>query len=430
MSVLVFSAVLFGTLIIGVPVAFAVAAGALALLVFFGPGLPLEAILVVMSQRMFSGADSFPLLAIPLFFLAGNLMDAGGLSARLVRLADALIGWVRGGLSMVVVLAEMLLAAIAGSPSAVAAAIGSVMIPEMKARGYSANYAAALVAAGGSVGPIIPPSIMLVVFGSLANASIADLFLGGIVPGIIIGLSLMVLCFVVALKRGYPKEGRPSFRRIAKAVVDAILPLIAPAVILGGIFSGIFTATESAMIAVVYALFVSMVFYRTLTWKDVGRICYESAVGSARIMFIIAMAAFVGWVLASQQIPQDIATFFLSISDNRFVILLIINVMFLIFGCFIEGIAIMIILLPTILPVVEALDIDMTFFGIMIVMNLAIGTITPPVGTCLIITSMIAKTPFDKVLREIIPFIAVISSVLLLITVFPEIVTFLPQYFK
>ena len=390
----------------------------------------MEAILVVMSQRMFSGADSFPLLAIPLFFLAGNIMDGGGLSARLIRLADAMIGWVRGGLSMVVVMAEMMLAAIAGSPSAVSAAIGSVMIPEMKERGYNENYAAALVAAGGSVGPIIPPSIMLVAFGSLANASIADLFLAGIAPGIIIGLSLMVLCYATALVRNYPKGDRPSFKNITYALGKAILPIFAPVIILGGIFSGVFTATESAMIAVVYAIIVSMVFYRTLSFKDIFRICYESAIISSRIMFIISMAAFAGWVLASQHIPQDIANFFLSISDSPLIILLMINLMFLAFGCFIEGIAIMIILLPTILPVVEALDINLTFFGIMIVMNLAIGTITPPVGTCLIITSSIAKTPLQHVIREILPFIAVIVAVLVMIVLFPGIVTFIPDYFS
>ncbi|MBM06962.1 MAG: C4-dicarboxylate ABC transporter permease [Oceanibulbus sp.] len=430
MAVFIFSLAMFGTMIFGVPIAFAVASAALALLLFFGPGLPMEAILVVMSQRMFSGADSFPLLAIPLFFLAGNIMDGGGLSARLIRLADAMIGWVRGGLSMVVVMAEMMLAAIAGSPSAVSAAIGSVMIPEMKERGYNENYAAALVAAGGSVGPIIPPSIMLVAFGSLANASIADLFLAGIAPGIIIGLSLMVLCYATALVRNYPKGDRPSFKNITYALGKAILPIFAPVIILGGIFSGVFTATESAMIAVVYAIIVSMVFYRTLSFKDIFRICYESAIISSQIMFIISMAAFAGWVLASQHIPQDIANFFLSISDSPLIILLMINLMFLAFGCFIEGIAIMIILLPTILPVVEALDINLTFFGIMIVMNLAIGTITPPVGTCLIITSSIAKTPLQHVIREILPFIAVIVAVLVMIVLFPGIVTFIPDYFS
>jgi C4-dicarboxylate transporter DctM subunit len=240
----------------------------------------------------------------------------------------------------------------------------------------------------------------------------------------------MVLCYATALVRNYPKGDRPSFKNITYALGKAILPIFAPVIILGGIFSGVFTATESAMIAVVYAIIVSMVFYRTLSFKDIFRICYESAIISSQIMFIISMAAFAGWVLASQHIPQDIANFFLSISDSPLIILLMINLMFLAFGCFIEGIAIMIILLPTILPVVEALDINLTFFGIMIVMNLAIGTITPPVGTCLIITSSIAKTPLQHVIREILPFIAVIVAVLVMIVLFPGIVTFIPDYFS
>lgn len=429
MEIASFWILLFASLIIGVPVAFAISVSAFGLLVLFAEGLPFKAVLVLMSQRMFAGTDSFPLLALPLFFLAGALMQAGGLSERLVRLASALVGWVRGGLSMVVVLAEMFFAGITGSPSAVSAAIGSVMIPALKERGYGERFSAALVAAGGAVGPIIPPSIMLVVYGSLSNVSIASLFIGGIIPGILMALALMGLCFTMAILRGYPKEERLGLAAIGRALKEAVLPLATPAIILGGIFSGVFTATESAMVAVLYALLVSKFVYRSLSWSDVIRVCSDSAVSSARIMFIIATAAFVGWVLAREQVPQEVSTYLLSLSRDPVIILLIINALFLVFGCFIEGIAIMIILLPTILPVIQQLGIDPMFFGVMIVINLAIGTVTPPVGTCLIITSMIAKLPFDQVFREILPFIAVMIAVLLMLVVAPELVTWLPSYF-
>lgn len=429
MEMIVFWVLLIATLIVGVPVAFAIALSALGLLLIFTEGMPLDAVLVIMAQRMFSGTDSFPLLALPLFFLAGALMQEGGLSERLVRLAAALVAWIRGGLSMVVVLAEMFFAAITGSPSAVAAAIGSVMIPALRERGYSTRFSAAVVAAGASVGPVIPPSIMLVVYGSLSNVSIAQLFIGGIIPGILMALALMALCFVIALIRDYPKEERASLTFLMVAVRDAILPLLTPAIILGGIFSGVFTATESAMVAVLYALLISKFVYRSLSWADIYRVFYESAISSARIMFIIATASFVGWVLAREHVPQTVSDYLLSLSEDPFVILLLINAIFLLFGCFIEGIAIMIILLPTILPVITELGIDPMFFGVMIVINLAIGTVTPPVGTCLVITSMIAKLPFDQVFKEILPFIGVMILVLLLLVFFPQLVTWLPAQF-
>ena len=422
MEIAVFWAFLFALLFVGVPIAFAISAGALALMLLFIEGMPIKGMLVVMVQRMFGGADSFPLLAIPLFFLAGALMDRGGLSERLVRFASALVGWVRGGLLMVVILAEMLLAAVAGSPSAVAAAIGSVVAPSLKEKGYEPRFSTAVIAAGATVGPIIPPSILLVIFGSLANVSIAKLFIGGIVPGILMGLALMALCYLVSVWRNYPPEERTSFTAILRATGDAILPLAAPGIILGGIFSGVFTATESAVAAVLYAIIGGKFVYKALGWKEIVQACYESALGSARIMFIIAMASFVGWVLAREQVPQTMAEYLLSLSQDPLIVLLLINALFLVFGCFIEGIAIMIILLPTIIPVVEALGIDLVFFGVMIVINLSIGSITPPVGTCLVVASSVTRVPFDKTFKDIAPFVAVLVLVLLLTVLFPQFV--------
>jgi C4-dicarboxylate transporter, DctM subunit len=426
MSLLIFWLLLLLFIALGLPVAFALAVAALGLSVAISEGLSFSTLSVVMAQRMFGGADSFPILALPLFFLAGAFMEAGGISDRLLRFAQIVVGWVRGGLSMVVVLAEMFFAGITGSSSADAAAIGSVMIPAMRRRGYSPQYAAALVAAGGSIGPVIPPSIGLVVYGSMADVSIARLFVGGVVPGLLLACGLLTMCAIFAIIRDYPREDLPSLLDIAKATLGAIIPLGAPVIILGGIFTGVFTATESAMVAVAYGFIVSKFVYRTITWRQAGEICYDTAVNSSRVMFIIAVASFVGWILARELVPQQLGVLLLSLSENPLVILLIINVMLLVFGCFLETLALMIILLPTILPIIKGLGIDPVFFGVMLIVNLAIGSITPPVGVCLMVSASIAKVPFEQTLGDLLPFLAVLIAVLGIIMLFPQTVLWLP----
>ncbi len=427
MDIIFFLLVLVMTLAIGLPVAFAIAVAALGLLVVFSEGLPPEAVLVLMSTRIYSGADSFPLLAMPLFFLAGGLMEAAGISDRLVKVGIALVGWMRGGLAMVGVVASMFMSGITGSASADAAAVGSVMIPAMRKRGYSPEFAAALLASAGSLGPIIPPSILLVVYGSLTNVSIGQLFLGGVIPGILIGISLIALCYVLALLRNYPKEERLPILGIIRAVFDALIPLAAPLIVLGGIFAGIFTATESAMVAALYSLLVGVFIYRSLSWKRILAVCYETALASSRVMFIIGVAAFVGWIMAREQIPQRIGEQLLAISDNPTIMLLIINVMVLIFGMFLEATAILVILLPTLMPIVLHLGIDPVFFGVILIVNLAIGTVTPPLGICLFVTSAIAEVPFDRCIREVIPFLGVMIGMLALLTLIPQLVLWLPR---
>lgn len=427
MSLVIFWLLLLAFIALGLPVAFALAAAGLGLSFLISDGMGLGTLSIVMAQRMFGGADSFPILALPLFFLAGAFMEAGGISDRLLRFAQIAVGWVRGGLSMVVVLAEMFFAGITGSSSADAAAIGSVMIPAMRRRGYSPQYAAALVAAGGSIGPVIPPSIGLVVYGSMADVSIAKLFVGGIVPGILLAIGLLAVCGIFAIVRDYPREDFPTPREIARATVGAAIPLGAPAIILGGIFSGVFTATESAMVAVAYGFVVSKFVYRTITWKQSGEICFETAVNASRVMFIIAIASFVGWILAREMVPQQLGAVLLGLSDDPIVILLIINVMLLVFGCFLETLALMIILLPTLLPIVIGLGIDPVFFGVMMIINLAIGSVTPPVGVCLMVSSAIANVPFEQTLRDLLPFLAVLIAVLFIVMVFPATVLWLPN---
>lgn len=427
MSLLVFWLLLLFFIALGLPVAFALVIAALGLSVAISEGLSLEILSVVVAQRMFAGADSFPILALPLFFLAGAFMEAGGISDRLLRFAQIMIGWVRGGLSMVVVLAEMFFAGITGSSSADAAAIGSVMIPAMRRRGYSPQYAAALVAAGGSIGPVIPPSIGLVVYGSMADVSIAKLFVAGIVPGILLAIGLLAVCGIFAVVRDYPREQFPSFRNIVTATIGALIPLGAPTIILGGIFTGVFTATESAMVAVAYGFVVSKFVYRTIGWRQAAEICFDTAVNSSRVMFIIAVASFVGWILARELVPQQLGELLLGLSQDPVVILVIINVMILVFACFLETLALMIILLPTILPIVLGLGIDPVFFGVMLIVNLAIGSVTPPVGVCLMVSAAIARVPFEETLKDLLPFLAVLIAVLFIIMFFPQLVLWLPN---
>ena len=426
MAALIFWATLFAMLAIGVPVAFSLAAGgfAIALLV---SDLPLRAVVTVFAQNLYGGVDSFLLLALPLFFFAGSLMEGGGISDRLVRLGLVMIGWVRGGLSMVAVVTGIFLSGISGSASSDAAAIGSVLIPAMKKRGYPAGYASAVAASAGALGPIIPPSILLVVYGSIANVSITKLFLGGILPGLICAAALITVCGIIATRRGYPKEPMPTVTEAKIALKDALIPLAGPVIVLGGIFGGIVTATESAAVAVLYSLIVSVYVYRTLTWGQVFNIAYESTIASARVLVIIAAAGFVGWVLAREQVPQQIASVFLNLTTDPLVLLIIINVIILIFGALMDELALAVILLPTLLPILIGADIDLVFFGVVLIVNFAIGTIAPPVGNCLFVVSAVSRTPFEAIVREIAPFILAMVGVLLLLCIFPEIVLWLPN---
>lgn len=423
-----FWVVLIACLLMGIQVGFSLAVAAFGLIFVFMDGLPWSGVLSLMAQRMYEGSDSFALLALPMFFLAGAFMEAGGISARLINFAQVFVGWIRGGLAMVAIIAEMFMAGITGSASADAAAIGSVMIPSLRKRGYSPEFAAALVASGGALGPIIPPSIGMVVYGAMTDVSIARLFVGGVIPGVLLGLGLIAVCLVLGQMRQYPKEGGlPTLPQIAVAFKEAVIPLAAPGIILGGIFTGVFTATESAMVAVVYGFLVAKFVYRKITWSQAFEICYQSAVGASRVMFIVATAAFVAWVLARLQIPQKLGEYLITLSNNKYVMLIIINLLLLVLGCFLETLAIMVIMVPTLLPVLHSLNIDLVFFGVMLVINLAIGTVTPPVGVSLVVTSAIANVKFEKTFRELIPFLGLMIGMLLAMGFFPEVVLWLPR---
>jgi C4-dicarboxylate transporter DctM subunit len=413
---------------IGVPISIALGVAGLAMAAAI-PGLSIMTALTLFAQRMFVGIDVFLLLAIPLFILAGALMEVGGTARRLVDFASAVVGGFRGGLGHVTVLSSMFFAGISGSASADTAAVGSVMIPAMKRKGYDGPFAAALQAGAGALGPIIPPSVLMVIYGAIGNVSVAALFLGGFVPGIIIGIGLMGLVFLVARRRDYPREPRVGIRDIVSRFFSALLALLMPIIILGGVFSGVFTATESAAVAVTYAILVGFFVYGELKWSQLPRLFYVSGLLSAKVMFLIATATFVGFLFAHQKIPQHLADGMLAMTDKPWLILLLVNVLLLAVGCLIEVAAALIILGPVLIPIMLSLGVDLVHFGVVMVVNLAIGTIHPPVGNCLYIVSAISGESIGKCSISVIPVVGVMIAALMLITFVPELVLIVPKYF-
>ncbi len=419
--------ILFGVfmvcLVVGVPIVFALCASALVLLYVLGF---LSTELVV--QRIFSGVDSFPMLAIPFFMLAGSLMETGGISRRLVEFSNYLVGWITGGLAHVAVMASVIFAGISGSAVADTTAIGSTLIPMMKKRGFRADFSGAVVAAAGVIGPIIPPSIPMVLYGVSAGVSIGQLFIGGVIPGLIMAAGLMGLIYVKARRGNYPRETADfTFRKLVSAFWSALPALLMPAIIIGGILGGIFTATESAVVASAYALVCGMVIYRELKFSDLPGIFYRAGISTAMILVIVGVANLVGYVLAVEQIPLALADWFSSNVASQALVLLLINLMLLVVGCFLDGGSAMIIFTPVLLPVALQFGIDPVFFGVMMTINLMIGTITPPVGLSLYVAGSIANVRIGQMSRAIIPFLILEVAVLMLVTYVPELVLALPR---
>lgn len=383
--------------------------------------------LSVAVQNMFTSNDSFPLMAVPFFMLAGVLMEMGGISQRLVNFASSLVGFVRGGLAYVTVVASMFFAGISGAAAADTAALGTLLIPEMKKRGYGAGFACALQAAGGTIGVIIPPSIPMVIFGVLASTSIGGLFLAGLLPGLLLGVSLMLTSYIIARRKGYTPENTFSIRRVWSTFRDALWALGMPLIIVGGIVSGIFTATESAVVAADYALVVGLFVYKELKFKDLPALFIRGAVTSALVMFIIANASVLGWVLAFQSIPQALTNAFLSISNDPVVLLLLINLLLLLVGCLIETSSALIIFVPLLVPLIPYLGISPIQFGVIVVFNLAIGMLTPPMGICLFVACTIGNINMENISRAVLPLLAVMIVDLLIITYVPFLTTFLPN---
>lgn len=386
--------------------------------------------LIVVVQRMFTSVDSFSFMAVPFFMLAGAFMSEGGVTRRIVDFSMALVGALAGGLALVVAVAGMFFAALSGSSAATTAAIGASMIDEMERRGYPRSFAAAVVASGGTVGIVIPPSITMVVYGSIANTSIADLFMAGFVPGILMGVTMCVVSWVISKKNGYKGEGQFSLRRMARSFRECFWALMMPVIILGGIYSGMFTPTEAAAVAAVYGAFVGFFIYRELTLRDLPRTLLSAAYNTTMIMFVVGAANLFGWILTNAQVPHMLAASFATLTDSPLVFLMLVNVLLLFIGTLINASAAVVILTPILLPVAIGLGIDPMFFGVLMVVNLAIGCITPPVGLDLFVVASITGISIDKVTAKVMPYLLMLLVDLVLLTYFPSIITFLPALMR
>jgi C4-dicarboxylate transporter DctM subunit len=408
---------------IGIPIAFAMGAASVTFLMLEGR-LPLALI----AQRLFAGIDSFPLMAVPFFIFAGLLMDSGGISARLVTLARVLIGHVRGGLAMVVMLAEMFFSGISGSTTADISAIGSTMIPAMRRAGYSPERAAAIVAAASSMGVLIPPCIMMVVLGSLVNISIGRLFIAGFLPSAVMVVGLMALITYQA-RRGIlpPSELRATRREISAAFKDSALALLLPVIIFGGILLGIATPTEIAAIGAVYALVVSLFIYREVSWRNLHEICEQTIILTGAALLLIGLAMTFSWILASQQTPAAIAHFMSIIGGGSVGFLLLSIIIFLIAGVFLEGLPALIILMPILLPVAERVGVDPLHFGILAIGTVGVGIFLPPIGIGLLLSAGIARCSMRSVTKVFMPYLLVLILSLVIIALIPAITLVLPK---
>jgi C4-dicarboxylate transporter DctM subunit len=419
--------VFFVLLAVSVPIAFAMGLATVAAILAHDT-LPMT----LLAQRALVGAESYALLAIPFFILAGNLMNGGGLTNQIVRLAMAFVGRFKGGLALTSVLAAMIFSGLSGSAAADASALGKVLIPTMKRQGYGGGFAAALMAAACVNGPIIPPSIPLVIYGLSvgSGAPIIDLFLGGIIPGVLLGISLMIAAYIISVKRNYPTTEKVPLREIPGYIRRAAWGLLMPVIILSGVVGGIVTVTESATIAVLYAGFVGFFIYKELTLKQIWPILVQTAIDTALVMFIIALSAGFGWLLAVSGLPRQLGLWIASLSSDPVVILMMINVLLLIVGIFMEPLPALLILIPVLVPVVKAVGIDLVHFGLVMVFNLCIGLITPPVGILLYICAKFANVTLEEESRELAPFLIASITVLLIISLFPATVLWLPSLFK
>ncbi|MBB4827051.1 tripartite ATP-independent transporter DctM subunit [Sporosarcina luteola] len=417
--------ILLGLLVVliflGIPIAFAIGIASLAAIVY--GGLPIS----ILAQRSFAGIDSFPLLAVPFFLLAGNLMTAGGINERILRFCMALVGWIRGSLGIVTVVASALFASISGSGVATVSSIGGITIPAMKKNHYDPSFAAAVASASSILGPLIPPSIFLIVYANSVQMSVKDLFIGAVFPGIMVAIVFILYTYYYAKKHNIPSDEKLEGIRILRESKNSFWALLMPVIILGGIFGGIFTPTEAAAVSVVYAFIIGAFVYKEIKWKNLMTATMESCVSTAIILLLLATSNVSGWVVVASNLPATITEAFLSISGNAIVLFLLINLLLLFVGMILEANAAIVILVPILLPIVTALGMTPLQFGIVMSVNLCIGLITPPVGVCLLLGNDIAQTPFEKTFKRTMPFILLAIAVLLLITYVPFFTTWLPS---
>jgi C4-dicarboxylate transporter DctM subunit len=410
-----------GLVMINVPIGFALALTAAIAMLIKGIGL------LTVPLRLFNGADNFPLLAIPLFVLTGSLMNSTGLSQRLINFASALVGFIRGGLAMVNIVTSMFFAEISGSAVADAAALGSILIPAMRKKGYPLDFSAAVTSASATSAIIIPPSIPMIIYAVMAETSIVKLFMAGVIPGIMSGGAMMVLSYYFAVKKNWPVEEIFQMKNVWKTFKEAVWAFSIPVIIIGGIFSGIFTATEAAGVTAAAALIIGTIVYRELDFRELPKILLDAGEQTAIVMLIVAGSALLSWVLTNEMIPQKIAKSIIEMTQNKYVILMMLNVFFLFAGMFLHSAAAIIMIVPIVMPLVHLVGIDPIHFGLIVTFNLGIGQQTPPVASVLLTTCSVAKVSITEVMRVNIYFILIALIVLIFLTYIPAISMFLPH---
>lgn len=419
--ILTMFAVFFLAMLIGFPIAFCLGLSSAVYLIV--ADIPLN----IIPQRMFSGIDSFVILCVPGFILAGNLMNVGGITERIIDFSNALVGRIRGGLSLANIAASVFFAGISGTAAADTASIGAILIPAMKKAGYEADFSCAVTAASSMCGPIIPPSLPMIVAGTVAGLSVSKLFIAGVVPGLLLGLALGAVSYYISRKRNHPKEPPMSLKQFFASIWNAVWALLLIVLIFVGIANGYFTPTEAAMVAVVYAIVIGVFVYRNLGWKDLTKIFLDTAITTSSLMMLVGLANLFAWILTTEQVPQMVAEWMLDLTRNKYLLLLMINILLLFVGTFMETIAAVMILMPILLNVAVQVGVDPIQFTVMCVLNLVIGLNTPPVGVCLFIASGIGKVSIMDITKALLPFLAASFVVLGLVTYVPQVTLFLPN---
>ncbi|WP_316296083.1 TRAP transporter large permease [Aestuariicoccus sp. MJ-SS9] len=421
MDIIWLFAMLAGMLVLGVPVAVALAGSSAIFIIFNGSPPPM-----VVAHRMINGVDSFPLLAVPFFILAGNLMNTAGITERIFNFALALVGWMRGGLGHVNVGASVIFAGMSGAAVADAGGLGAIEIKAMRDAKYDPKFAVGITAASSTIGPIIPPSLPMVIYGVVAGASIGQLFVAGFIPGLLMALSLMIMISIMARRKGFGRDQTFYWSVLWSSFRRAFLSLLTPVIIVGGILSGAFTPTEAAVAACAWALFLGLIVYRTLSVRRFLRVSFDTIETTAVVLLVVGAAAIFAWILTSNRVPELFAAGLLTISDRPWVLLLLINLILLAVGCFMETVAAITIMVPVLLPIAVTLGVDPVHFGVIMVLNLMLGLLTPPVGMVLYVLARVAKIPFEQCVVGTAPFLVPLVLVLLLVTFVPGITMWLP----
>lgn len=425
MEVMVFLGVLILLFILGFSVPYAIGITSV-IIIIMDKGLssiPYE----IITQRFVQGTNNFTLLAIPFFLLAGKLMNTGGITTKIFKFANELVGWIPGGLGIANIFASIIFAGMSGSAVADAAGLGTIEIKAMEDAGFDTPFSAAVTAASSTVGPVIPPSVPLIMFGVMGGTSIASLLVAGIIPGILMGISMTILVMFIAHRRNYPRNNKVDIGRTWASFKEAFWPLLTPVILIGGMLSGIFTPTEAAVVAAIYALVLTSIFYRSLDLRGFMKICADTVKESSMILVIVGASSLYGYLLIKSQIPAYLMNKVFTFSQNPVVILFLINLFLLIIGCFMECNAAIMILTPILVPMCQAVGIDSVHLGVIMVLNLMIGLLTPPIGMCLFTTARVANITLDKMIKEVMPFYIPLVIVLLMVTYIPDLVLFLPR---